>query len=127
MPSFIDPTTNLGIPPVVCTEPRRLRAQLHAAMAARYCVALSLALASLACAQAQRLFFSKYIDTTSTNVHALEIFNPSCASVNLDEFRILLAPNGGNWQLTSGGIALSSVVLGALSSYVICTSSPILG
>ena len=58
---------------------------------------------------AQRLFFSEYVLGTGGAV-ALEIFNPSCATVDVSDFRLLVAAGGGPWNLQS------SVDLSTLSS-----------
>ncbi len=44
----------------------------------------------------QDLFFSEYIEGSSNN-KALEIYNGTGASVNLDDYRIAQATNGNGW------------------------------
>lgn len=42
------------------------------------------------------LFFSEYIEGSSNN-KAIEIYNPTAEAVNLDDYRIAQASNGGGW------------------------------
>ncbi len=43
------------------------------------------------------LFFSEYIEGSSNN-KAIEIYNPTSAAVQLDNYRIAQSTNGGGWQ-----------------------------
>lgn len=45
------------------------------------------------------LFFSEYIEGSSNN-KAIEIYNPTGASVDLSKYSVKLAPNGGAWGAT---------------------------
>jgi len=56
-------------------------------------VALPLVLlAVLPLVAAQRVFFSKYIHGSATVTRALELYNPSCSSVALSEFKVRMQP-----------------------------------
>lgn len=74
---------------------------------------LLLAVAALALAQAQDLFFSEYVEGSSNN-KALEIFNGTGAAVDLANYTVRLASNGGAWSTTnsvtlSGNLANNDV------------------
>lgn len=60
-------------------------------------VFLLMAATALLSAQAADLFFSEYIEGSSQN-KALEIFNGTGADVNLDNYQIAQASNGGGWS-----------------------------
>jgi len=49
-------------------------------------------LALLPLVAAQRVFFSKYIHGSATVTRALELYNPSCSSVALSEFKVRMQP-----------------------------------
>ncbi|MBN1990681.1 MAG: chitobiase/beta-hexosaminidase C-terminal domain-containing protein [Bacteroidales bacterium] len=49
--------------------------------------------------QVTDLFFSEYIEGSSNN-KAIEIYNPTGASVDLSIYSVKLAPNGGAWNAT---------------------------
>jgi hypothetical protein len=61
---------------------------------------LLLALASLAFAQAQDLFFSEYVEGSSNN-KAIELFNGTGATVDLSQYTVKLGSNGGTWSTTN--------------------------
>lgn len=64
-------------------------------------------------ATAQRLFFAKYLQRTfAAGGCAVEIFNPSCQSIDLSEFDVRIAVNGASF----GGIPAVSLT-GTLASH----------
>ncbi len=65
------------------------------------------------------LFFSEYIEGSSNN-KALEIYNPTGATVDLANYRILQSVNGGGWQYTHTFPA--GATLDAKDVWVICTT-----
>lgn len=76
-------------------------------------IMLMLAVAVMAFAQAQDLFISEYVEGSSNN-KAIEIFNGTGASVDLANYTLRLASNGGQWSTTnsvtlSGTLANNSV------------------
>ena len=46
---------------------------------------------------AEELFFSEYVEGSSNN-KGLEIYNPTAASVSLDDYMIFQSSNGSDWQ-----------------------------
>lgn len=69
---------------------------------------LMLALAVLGFAQAQDLFISEYLEGSSNN-KAIEIFNGTGAPVDLANYTLRLASNGGVWS-TTNSITLSGTL-----------------
>ncbi|MBL4709494.1 MAG: lamin tail domain-containing protein [Flavobacteriales bacterium] len=74
---------------------------------------------SLANAQCSDLFFSEYIEGSSSN-KALEVYNPSSGSINLSDYVIYRANNG---SLTPTDSIFPQGVLASDSSYVIANPS----
>ncbi|NLO10849.1 MAG: T9SS type A sorting domain-containing protein [Candidatus Cloacimonetes bacterium] len=66
------------------------------------------ALMVLAFAQDQNLFISEYVEGTSNN-KALEIYNGTGATVDLSNYSMRLASNGGNWS-ASNSVTLSGTL-----------------
>ena len=58
---------------------------------------LMLGFVSLIFAQAADLFFSEYVEGSSNN-KAIEIFNGTGAPVDLSQYTVKLASNGGTWS-----------------------------
>ena len=69
---------------------------------------LMLGFVSLIFAQAADLFFSEYIEGSSNN-KAIEIFNGTGAPVDLSQYTVKLASNGGTWS-TSNSVTLSGTL-----------------
>ena len=69
---------------------------------------LMLGFVSLICAQAADLFFSEYVEGSSNN-KAIEIFNGTGAPVDLSQYTVKLASNGGTWS-TSNSVTLSGTL-----------------
>jgi von Willebrand factor type A domain/EGF-like domain len=72
---------------------------------------------------AQRLFFSKYIAGTTSTTNAVEIYNPSCQTVSLSEFHIMIARNSGIWSLSTQNLVSLSGSMSARSSHVLCRTA----
>jgi len=69
---------------------------------------LMLGFVSLIFAQAADLFFSEYVEGSSNN-KAIEIFNGTGAPVDLSQYTVKLASNGGTWS-TSNSVTLSGTL-----------------
>jgi len=69
---------------------------------------LMLGFVSLIFAQAADLFFSEYVEGSSNN-KAIEIFNGTGAPVDLSQYPVKLASNGGTWS-TSNSVTLSGTL-----------------
>jgi hypothetical protein len=67
-----------------------------------------LGLIALVSAQAQDLFFSEYVEGSSNN-KALELFNGTGAAVDLANYTVRLASNGGEWS-TTNSVTLSGTL-----------------
>jgi len=80
---------------------------------------LALPVAAFAQPYAQNLFFSEYLEGTSNN-KAIEIFNGTGAAVDLSQYTIKLASNGGTWSTTN--IITPTVTLAHNDVFVIANS-----
>ena len=67
---------------------------------------------------AQELFFSEYIEGSSSN-KALEIYNPTGATVDLSGYEIWRIANGGDWSEGQGNAVDLADPLGDGSNYSI--------
>ena len=70
-------------------------------------------------AQTPDLFFSEYVEGSSYN-KALEIYNPTGATVDLANYRIMQSTNGGGWQYTHTFPAGATLAAGDV--WVICAN-----
>ncbi|MDZ4182839.1 MAG: lamin tail domain-containing protein, partial [Candidatus Cloacimonadaceae bacterium] len=61
---------------------------------------LMLGLIAMMSAQAVNLFFSEYLEGSSNN-KAIELFNGTGATVDLSQYTVRLASNGGVWSTTN--------------------------
>ena len=74
-------------------------------------------------ASTDELFFSEYIEGSSSN-KALEIYNPTDAAVDLAGYEIWRIANGGDWSEGEGNaVDLSGYSVDAGDVFVICNSS----
>ncbi len=74
-------------------------------------------------ASTDELFFSEYIEGSSSN-KALEIYNPTDATVDLAGYEIWRIANGGDWSEGEGNaVDLSGYSVDAGDVFVICNSS----
>ena len=72
---------------------------------------------------AQDLFFSEYIEGSGNN-KALEIYNPTDATVDLSEYEIWRISNGGDWSEGQGNaVDLSGYSVSSGDVFVVCNSS----
>ena len=71
-------------------------------------------------AQTPTLFFSEYIEGSGNN-RALELYNPMEVQVSLDEYRLVIAKNGGGWSDYFN--FKTAAVIGPYSTYVLLHSS----
>ena len=72
---------------------------------------------------AQNLFFSEYIEGSSNN-KALEIYNPTGATVDLSGYEIWRISNGGDWSEGQGNaVELSGYSVPSGDVFVVCNSS----
>ncbi len=78
---------------------------------------LSIALVTFA--QATDLFFSEYIEGSSNN-KALELFNGTGSAVDLSQYKVRLASNGGEWSATNS-VSLSGTLNNG-ATYVIANA-----
>lgn len=115
------PSTHMapaGTPAPARTSPMRFRLVWLA------CALVVLAVASCpASVSGQRLFISTYYH--SSTVTAIEIFNPSCASVTLTNFKLRIAPysNHSTGAVWGSAISLGTGSLLARSAGSICSAS----
>lgn len=78
-----------------------------------------LSIVFVAYAQATDLFFSEYLEGSSNN-KALELFNGTGSSVDLSQYKVRLASNGGTWSSTNSIILTGSLANG--DTYVIANA-----